>query len=401
MPLSAVAVRNAKPKDKPYKLSDERGLYLLVTSTTKCWRLDYRFEGKRKTLALGVEPDTGLADARRKCDEARKLLADGVDPGAARKAHKASRETAHANSFEAIAREWYAKRLPTWSKKYATGTLSRLEQGLFPWIGALPIAEIRAPDLLSCLRRIEERGAIDTAHRTKGVAGEVFRYAIATSRADRDPSVDLRGALTPVKIEHLKALTEPKDVAPLLRAIDGYCGGHIVRCALQLAPMLFVRPGELRHAQWADIDLDAAEWRYTVSKTKTAHVVPLATQAVNILRDLYPLTGHGLYVFPGRRSFSSPMSDNTITAALRTLGFGDVMTGHGFRAMARTILDEVLGFRPDLIEHQLAHAVRDPNGRAYNRTAHLAERKKMMQQWADYLDKLKTGAEIINLNTAA
>lgn len=401
MPLSALAVKNAKPDAKPYKLSDGRGLYLLVNATGKYWRLDYRFEGKRKTLALGVDPDTSLADARNKCDEARKLLAQGVDPGEARKAHKASRLTAHANSFEAVAREWYAKRLPTWSAKYAFGTLSRLEQGLFPWIGAIPIAEVKAPDLLACLRRIEERGAIDTAHRTKSVAGEVFRYAIATGRAERDPSADLKGALTPVRVQHLKSLTEPKDVAPLLRAIDAYSGGPVVKAALRLAPMLFVRPGELRRAEWSQFDLEIGEWRYTVTKTNTPHIVPLPTQAIAILKELQPLTGDGQYLFPGGRSIKRPMSDNAITAALHTMGFGDVMTGHGFRAMARTILDEVLGFRPDFIEHQLAHAVRDPNGRAYNRTAHLAERRKMMQQWADYLDKLKAGAEIIPMHGSA
>ncbi len=348
-----------------------------------------------------VYPEVSLGTARYLRDEARKLIAASVDPSNARKAQKAARATAHANSFEAIAREWYAKRLPSWSDKYAFGTLSRLEQGLFPWIGSLPVSEIKAPDLLQCLRRVEERGAIDTAHRTKGVAGEVFRYAIATGRAERDPSADLKGALTPVKVQHLKALTEPKDVAPLLRAIDVYTGGMVVRAALRLAPMLFVRPGELRRAEWADVDLEVAEWRYVVTKTDTPHIVPLPTQAIEILKELQALTGDGRYLFPSGRGASRPMSENGITAALHTMGFGGVMTGHGFRAMARTILDEVLGARPDFIEHQLAHAVRDPNGRAYNRTAHLPERRKMMQQWADYLDMLKTGADVIPLHGSA
>lgn len=402
MPLTDLQAKKAAPKDKPYRLADSAGMYLEVQPNGgKYWRLKFRFAGKEKRLALGVYPEVSLGEARNARDAARRLLATGVDPSLARKAQKAARATAHANSFEAIAREWHAKRLPKWSTKYASGALAKLEQGLFPWIGSRPISEITAPELLQCLRRIESRGAVDTAHRTKGIAGEVFRYAIATARAERDPSADLKGALTPVKVQHLKALTEPTDVAPLLRAIDTYSGGPVVRAALRLAPMLFVRPGELRRAEWADIDLDAAEWRYLVTKTQTQHIVPLPAQAVEILTDLNALTGAGRYVFPSGRGASRPMSENGVTAALHTLGFGDVMSGHGFRAMARTILDEVLGVRPDLIEHQLAHAVRDPNGRAYNRTAHLAQRREMMQQWANYLDKLKAGAEVIPLHTAA
>ncbi|MEC5397927.1 tyrosine-type recombinase/integrase [Uliginosibacterium sp. H1] len=398
MPLTDLQARKALPKDKPYRLADGAGMYLEVhPNGSKYWRLKYRFANKEKRLALGVYPDTSLGEAREQRDEARKLLAAGVDPGLARRAQKAARATAHANSFEAVAREWYAKRLPTWSEKYASGALAKLEQGLFPWLGSRPIAEVKAPELLQCLRRIEGRGTIDTAHRTKGIAGEVFRYAVATGRAERDPSADLKGALAPVKVQHLKALTEPAQVAPLLRAIDGYSGGPVVCAALRLAPMLFVRPGELRRAEWVDIDLAAEEWRYTVTKTDTQHIVPLPSQAVAILRELQAITGEGRYVFPSGRGASRPMSENGVTAALHAMGFGDVMTGHGFRAMARTILDEVVGVRPDYIEHQLAHAVRDPNGRAYNRTAFLAERKKMMQTWADYLDRLKSGAEVIPL----
>lgn len=254
------------------------------------------------------------------------------------------------------------------------------------------------------IRRIEQRGALETAHRALGNCGQVFRYAVATGRAERDPTGDLKGALPPVKGTHFAAVTDSKKVGEVLQAIDAYEGTLIVRCALRLAPLVFVRPGELRHAEWADIDLDAAEWPYTVSKTNTQHIVPLSRQAVEILQELNPLTGQGQYVFPSARNPKGdrPMSDNAILAAMRRMGISkEEMSGHGFRAMARTILDEVLGFRPDFIEHQLAHAVRDPNGRAYNRTAHLPERRKMMQAWADYLDKLKAAAEVVPMNQRA
>jgi integrase len=307
-----------------------------------------------------------------------------------------------ANSFEVVAREWFAKYSPAWAEHHGDRIIRRLERDIFPWIGGRPIAEVAAPDLLAVVRRIESRGALETAHRALGNCGQVFRYAIATGRANRDPSGDLRGALPPVKGEHFAAITEPKRAAELLRALDGYQGTLTVRCALRLAPLVFVRPGELRKGVWGDIDLDAAECRYTVTKTDTAHIVPLSSQAIAILRELHLLTGNGHFVFPGARSNGRPMSDNAILAAMRRMGIAkDEMSGHGFRAMARTILDEVLGFRPDFIEHQLAHAVRDPNGRAYNRTAHLAKRRAMMQQWADYLDKLKAGAEVIPLHGQA
>ena len=301
-----------------------------------------------------------------------------------------------------MAREWYAKHSPNWSPNHGNRIIRRLERDIFPWIGGKPIADIDAPRLLEVIRRIEQRGALETAHRALGNCGQVFRYAIATGRAERDPSGDLRGALPPVKEEHFASVTEPNKVAEVLRALDGYEGTLTVRCALRLAPLVFVRPGELRHAKWADIDLEVAEWRYTVTKTDTQHIVPLSRQAVEILKELQPLTGRGQYVFAGARSTARPMSDNAILAAMRRMGIGkEEMSGHGFRAMARTILDEVLGFRPDYIEHQLAHAVRDPNGRAYNRTAHLPERRKMMQEWANYLDKLKAGAEIIPIYRSA
>jgi len=397
MPLTDTSIRNAKPGAKPVKLFDERGLFLIVTPAGgKWWRFRYKFDGKEKLLSLGVYPDVGLKEARQRRDDARKLLANGIDPGENRKAMKAVKQDRAANSFEVITREWYGKHAPNWAEHHGDRIIRRFERDIFPWIGGRPIADVTAPELLATMRRIEIRGAVETAHRALGNCGQVFHYAIATGRATRDPSGDLRGALPPVKGEHFAAVTEPIQAAELLRTLDGYQGTLTVACALRLAPLVFVRPGELRNAEWADIDLDAAEWRYHVTKTNSYHIVPLARQAVTILHELHALTGTGRYVFPGARSNGRPMSDNAILAAMRRMGISkDEMSGHGFRAMARTILDEVLNVRPDLIEHQLAHAVKDPNGRAYNRTAHLLERKKMMQQWADYLDSLKAGGDVI------
>ena len=403
MPLTDTTIRNAKPSAKPAKLYDGGGLYLEVSPAGgKWWRIKYRFDGKEKRLSLGVYPDVSLKDARERRDTTRKLLANGVDPSENRKVQKTAKQYRAANSFETVAREWYVKHAPNWAEHHGNRVIRRLERDIFPWIGGKPISDITAPDVLSTTRRIEARGALETAHRALSNCGQVFRYAVATGRATRDPTADLRGALPPVKAEHFAAVTEPKQVAELLRTLDGYQGTFTVACALKIAPLVFVRPGELRKAEWTDIDLDVAEWRYHVSKTDSEHVVPLATQAVATLRELHALTGTGRFVFPGARSNNRPMSDNAILAAMRRLGVGkDEMSGHGFRAMARTILDEVLGVRPDLIEHQLAHAVKDPNGRAYNRTAHLPERRKMMQQWADYLDKLKAGADVISLRGSA
>jgi integrase len=273
-----------------------------------------------------------------------------------------------------------------------------MERDLFPWMGAHPINEIKAPELLAVLRRVESRGALESAHRIRAIAGQVFRYAVATGRAERDPSADLKGALPRPGEKHHAAITDPKEVAPLLRAIDGYHGHFVVKCALRLAPLFFVRPGELRHAEWAEIDFDEAVWNIPAGKMKMKqpHMVPLCHQAMEILTELKELTGSSRYVFPSGRSLSRPMSNNTLLSALRRMDYDkETMTPHGFRAMARTILDEVLQVRPDFIEHQLGHAVRDPNGRAYNRTAHLAERRKMMQLWADYLDGLKSGAKVL------
>ena len=394
MPLTDVSVRSAKPGEKTKKLSDGAGMYLEVApSGSKWWRLKYRFGGKEKRLALGVYPEVSLKEARQRRDEARKLLANQIDPSEHRKASRAITAEKATNSFEAVAKEWFSRHATNWVSSHADRIIRRLERDIFPWIGSKPIAEITAPQLLDVIRRIEERGALETAHRALQNCGQIFRYAVATGRAERDPSGDLKGALPPVKETHFAAVTDPARVAGVLCAIEGYEGTLVVRSALQLAPLVFVRPGELRHAEWSDIDLPGAEWRFTVTKTDTQHVVPLSRQAVAILEDLYPLTGRGRYVFPSARNPKGdrPMSDNAVLAAMRRMGIGkDEMSGHGFRAMARTILDEVLGFRPDFIEHQLAHAVRDPLGRAYNRTAHLPERRKMMQDWADYLDKLKS-----------
>ena len=405
MPLSDTAVRNAKPADKPVKMADEKGLFLLLTPAGgKWWRLKYRYGGKEKLLSLGVYPDVSLKAARERRDEARKLLANDIDPGEQRKAQKTAGEERGANSFEVIAREWYAKFSAQWTPSHGERILRRLERDIFPRLGAKPIADIKPPELLETLRKIEARGALETAHRAMQNAGQVFRYAVATGRAERDPTGDLKGALPPPKETHLAAITKPAEVAALLRAIDDYTGFYTTRYALRLAPLVFVRPGELRQAEWAEIDLDAAEWNIPAERMKMreAHLVPLSTQAVSLLRELHAYTGRGRYLFPSARSASRPMSNNAILAALRRMGFAkDEMSGHGFRAMARTILDEVLGVRPDLIEHQLAHAVRDPNGRAYNRTAHLPQRRAMMQEWADYLDKLKAGADVISLRGTA
>ncbi len=326
-------------------------------------------------------------------------FAAGIDPGEHRKAKKAARVAKLANSFEVVVREWYAKHSPNWSANHGDRIIRRLERDIFPWLGGSPVADIAAPQLLPVIRRIEQRGALETAHRALANCGQVFRYAVATGRAEHDPSGDLKDALPPVKGTHFAAVTDPNKVAGILRALDAYEGTLIVRCALRLAPLVFVRPGELRHAEWADIDSDAAQWRYTVFKTNTQHIVPLSRQAVEILRALHPLTSRSRYAFPSTRNPKDdrPMSSNAILSARRRMSIGqDQMSGHRFRAITRTILNEVLGFRPDFIEHQLAHAVRDPNGRAYNRTAHLPERREMMQEWADYveadyLDKLKAG----------
>lgn len=390
MPLTDQKIRSLKPKMRSYKCADERGLYVEVTPTGgKWWRFKYRFAGKEKRISVGTYPDISLKDARARRESARKELSQGRDPSATRKARQAAKSVAMGNSFAIVAKEFLAKFSSRWSASHRFRTIRLLERDVSPWIGASPITEIDAPAILRVARRIEARGAVDSAHRCIQVCGQVFRYAVATGRALTDPTRDLKGALPPKSSKHFAATTEPKKLGPILRAMFSYQGSHVVRCALRLAPMLFVRPGELRRAKWSEIDLVAAEWRFRVSKTETEHIVPLAKQALEVLRELQPATGDGTYVFPGMRSRLRPMSDNAVLVAMRSLGIGkSEMTGHGFRAAARTILDEVLGIRPELIEHQLAHAVRDPNGRAYNRTAHLEKRREMMQAWADFLEAL-------------
>jgi integrase len=342
-----------------------------------------------------------LTDARARRDEARKLLSNGVDPSEVKKAQKAAGKERAANSFETVAREWFEKWRADKAESHSSKVIARLGKDVFPWLGGEPVASITAPMVLSVLRRIESRGVIDTAHRAKEHISMVMRYAVATGRAERDPCPDLRGALAHLTHKHMAAITDPLEVGKLLRAIEGFKGTHWVRAALALAPLVFVRPAELREAKWADIDLERAEWRYVVSKTKTEHLVPLATQAMAILRDLHPLTGHGEYVFPGRDP-KRAISTSTLQAALQRMGYDTKteMTGHGFRAMARTLLAEELHFPPEIIEHQLAHSVPDTLGTAYNRTKFLKERKAMMQSWSDYLDKLKAGADVIPLRSA-
>jgi integrase len=397
MPLTDTAIRNAKPQNKQYKLTDEKGMYLLVNQTGKYFRLDYRFAGKRKTLALGVYPEVKLAEARGKRDDARKMIANGIDPCQVRKIKKSIQIEQSENSFEAIAREWHGKFSSKWADSHAKKIIRRLELYIFPWLGSRPIADISPPELLSALRRVENKGVLETAHRAQQNCGQVFRYAIATGRAERDPSADLRGALTPAKHGRMATIIDPKKIGELLRAIDGYEGTPVAKSALKLAPLVFVRPGELRHAEWAEIDLDKAEWRIPAEKMKMKdpHIVPLSTQAVEILNEIQPITGQGRYVFPSIRTNRRPMSNNTILAALRRMGYSkEEMSGHGFRAMASTVLHEQ-GWPSDIIERQLAHAERNSIKAAYNHAQHLPERKKMMQAWADYLDTLKTGSKVI------
>ena len=398
--LTATAVRSAKPAKKPRKLADERGLYLLVVPKgSKYWRLKFRFDGKEKLLALGVFPDVSLADARKRRDDARKLLADGVDPGALKRLNKQAVHHAAQNAFEAVAREWFVKQSSRWVEGHSSTIIRRLERDVFPWLGSRPIGEVTSPELLTVLRRIESRGAVETAHRVHQVCSQVFRYAVATGRAERDPSGDLRGALQPVRERHHPTITDTDDIRDLLIAIEGYNGSLVTRCALRLAPLVFVRPGELRRAEWSEIDLEGGEWRIPAEKMKMrrVHIVPLSKQAVGILRELHPLTGQERYVFPGMRSPKRPMSANTVNAALRRLGYDkDTMTGHGFRSMASTILHEQ-GWNRDVIERQLAHSERNSVRAAYNYAEHLPERRQLMQGWADYLAGLSKMANVVPL----
>ncbi len=399
VPLNDTKVRMTKPAEKPQKFFDGGGLFLLVTPTGgKLWRFKYRFGASERLLCIGTYPETSLAEARLRRDQASALLAKGVDPRETKKAQKAAgnQET---ETFEIIAREWYAKFSPSWATSHAKTTIRRLELFIFPWLGARPVKTITAPELLAALRRIEAKGALETAHRVKQVCGQVFRYAIATGRAERDPSGDLRGAIPAASGKHMATITAPKEIAGLLRSIDDYRGSIVTRCALQLAPLVFVRPGELRQAEWSEFNLETAEWRIPAEKMKAGavHIVPLSRQAIDILREIHPLTGHGRYVFPSPRTDSRPMSSNAILSALRRMGYAkDEMSGHGFRSMASTLLNEQ-GWNRDAIERQLAHAERNRVRAAYNYAEFMPERKKMMQAWADYLEGIKTGAKIIPL----
>ncbi len=406
MPLTDAVLRSARPRDKTHKLFDGGGLYLEVSPAGgKWWRWKYRFGGKEKRLSLGVYPEVSLKAARERREVSRKQLSAGIDPGEARKAEKLSR--AGAESFEAVAREWHAKFSPGWVASHGDRILRRLEKDIFPWLGKRPVAEIKAPELLAVLRRIESRGALETAHRAMQNSGQVFRYAVATGRAERDPTGDLRGALPPSKEKHHASIIEPKQIGALLRAIDSYEGFFVTKCALKLAPLVFVRPGELRQAQWPEIDLEKCEWRIPAERMKMReqHIVPLSRQAIDILRELIALTGEGItskptvprFLFPGARTRERPMSENAILAALRRMGYSkDEMTGHGFRSMASTLLHEQ-GWNHQAIERQLAHAERDAVSAAYNFAEHLPERRRMMQAWADFLDSLKSSAEVVPL----
>ena len=411
--LTDAQCRNAvcPPDKKQVRFTDAGGMYLQVSPAgSKRWFLKYRLAGVEKQLALGSYPDVTLTAARKARAAAKLEKSKGLDPVQERKVAKLKALTPAADTFQATALEWYAIRLDSWSSHYAIREKRNLEKDLFPFLGSRHIGEIEAIELLATVRRVEERGALDVAHRVLTTAGQVWRYAVATGRAQRDVSADIRGALKPHHGKHFAAITDPLALGKLIRVIRGYQGGPIVRAALQLAPLLFQRPGELRAAAWAEFDLDAAMWTIPSSRMKRSvegkqngnpHQVPLSTQAVAILRKLQPLTGHGALVFHGERSHDRPISDNTLRAALLTLGYGpEVQSVHGFRATARTLLAEELNIDSLVIEAQLAHAVKDANGRAYNRTQYLKHRTSMMQQWADYLDKVAAGGDVIQLKAA-
>ena len=396
MSLTNLQIQKAKPKEKQYKLADGRGMYLIVTPRGgKYWRLDYRFNGKRQTLSLGIFPSTSLKDARRKCEDTKSLIEDGIDPSLQRKIKLAGDK----DSFEAIAKEWYGKYRSQWTDNHAATTLRRIEANLLPWLGNRPIAVIEPPEILQTLRRIEKRGSLETAHRVQQIVSRIFRYGVASGRCTRDPTIDLKGALPPARSTHFSTITNPTEIGALLRAIDGYRGSPIAQLALQMAPLVFVRPGELRHCEWTEIHFDEATWRIPATKMKMRrdHIVPLSTQTLSILTNLKPLTGTGTYVFPSVRSATRPMSDNTVNAALRRLGYtSDEFTGHGFRSMASTILNEN-SWNRDAIERQLAHVDNNSIRATYNYAEYLEERRLMMQWWADHLDNLKNKAAPLEL----
>lgn len=401
--LTDRTIRATTPGEKPIKLADGLGLFLLINpNDSRYWRMKYRFAGKEKLLALGVYPEVTLKDARRKRDDARKMLADGVDPGENRKADKRARKLAAVNSFEAVAREWYGKQMHTWRKSHADDVLRRLEVNLFPFLGHRPVSEVEAPELLATVRKIEARGAYDLAHRVLAVSGQIFRYGVATGRCSRDVSADLRGALTPHVQKH-QAAVRLEELPALLRAIDGYetIGDRQTRLGLELLALTFVRTTELIGALWEEFNLEAGVWIIPAErmKMKSEHVVPLSDRAKAILEELKSISSGSRFVFPGRNR-DRPMSNNTMLFALYRLGYKGKMTGHGFRAVASTALNES-GFRPDVIERQLAHCERNEVRGAYNRAEYLPERRELMQWWANYLASIKAGAEVIPFKRVA
>lgn len=390
-PLQAGALKGLPPG----KHGDGGGLYLLVRPAGRYWRLKYRIARREKVLALGVYPEVSLSEARARRDDAKAALRNGMDPSAVRRSNKAAAVASAGTSFGAVADEWLGmqKRMAPATRTKAVWTFKTL---VGPWIGHIPVDQVTPAELLKVLRRIEASGAHETAHRTRQRCSQVFRFAIATGRATVDPAAPLRGALAPVKVTNRAAITDAATIGELMRAIDGYSGGFITRCALQMAALTFVRPGELRAAEWSEFDLDAAEWRIPAARMKMReeHIVPLSPQALAVLRELHPLTCSGRYLFPGVNK-NRPMSEGTINAALRRMGFEkEVMTGHGFRAMASTRLNE-LAWNSDVIELQLAHAPRNKVRASYNRAQHLTERRRMMAAWADYLDQLKTRGTVV------
>ena len=400
MALTELQVKNVKA---PAKLSDGGSLFLLVTQNkTKCskyWRFQYRFAGKQDSMALGVYPDVSLLDARAGRDAARKMLRNGIDPNAAKKASKAAVVALNQDSLEIVAREWLSKFSKNWKESHTRTSLSRLVNDVFPWLGARPVGEVEAPELLAVLRRIESRGALSSAHRSLAICGQIFRYALATGRAKRDPSADLKGALPPHRGKRLATIVDPVKIGQLMRDIGNYKGSLVVRCALNIAPMVFLRPIEISRAEWTEINFELAEWRIPEEKMKMkkAHIIPLPTQAVAILRELHPLTGDGRYLFPNIRTSTQHMAGNTLLAAIRSMGYlPNEMTAHGFRHMASTLLNEQ-GFNADVIERQLAHKISGVRG-VYNAAEYLPERKRIMQHWADYLDELAVGAKILPMS---
>jgi len=400
--LTDKTIKSLVPGEKKTRHFDAGGLYLEVApSGGKWWRLKFRYGGKEKRLSLGTYPTVSLREARERRDGAKKMLANGIDPSAARKEEKAEARAA-SETFEVIAREWHGSFLKGLTERSASEILHRIERDVFPWVGHKPVREVTAPDLLAVVRRIESRGAPETARRVLQYLSRIGRYAVATGRAERDAAADLRGALPPANKKHFSTLTDPKDVAALLRAIDTYQGSYIVLCALKLAPLVFVRPGELRKAEWAEFNLDEAEWRIPAERMKMRelHIVPLSHQCVTILKELQPLTGSGKYLFPSIRSVARPISENTLNGALRRLGYTkEEICAHGFRSMASTLLNEQ-GWNRDAIEKQLSHGERDAIRASYNFAQYLPERRKMMQGWADFLEGLKAGAKVTPLHGA-